>query len=64
MAAADVDVRPSEEPAAAVPDYLASPNAVFADADVKWRYGTPPDYSKTRTVWENSKMSYTIVTHS
>ncbi|KAK5175276.1 uncharacterized protein LTR77_000413 [Saxophila tyrrhenica] len=41
----------------AVPDYLASPNAVFADEGVQWRYGRAPDYSKTRKVWEEGKKS-------
>jgi hypothetical protein len=45
------------EPSPAVPDYLASPNAVFADKDVVWRYGKPPDYSKTRKVWEEGMYS-------
>lgn len=35
----------------ALPDYLASPNAVFADEGVQWRYGRAPDYTKTRKVW-------------
>lgn len=52
MAAVEVEA-PKE--AAAVPDYLASPNAVFDDKDVQWRYGRAPDYSKTRAVWEESK---------
>ncbi|PPJ59246.1 hypothetical protein CBER1_05349 [Cercospora berteroae] len=38
-----------------VPDYLASPNAVFGDKDVQWRYGRAPDYSKTRKVWAEGK---------
>ncbi|KAI7461864.1 hypothetical protein KC351_g16597 [Hortaea werneckii] len=59
MAAADVQP-PVPEPAApkpapAVPDYLASPNAVFNDVGVQWRYGKAPDYSKTRKVWEEGK---------
>ncbi|KAK1065452.1 hypothetical protein LTR74_007978 [Friedmanniomyces endolithicus] len=54
MAAADVQAPPAE-PATAVPDYLASPNAVFNDEGVKWRYGKAPDYSKTRKVWEEGK---------
>ncbi|KAK0912626.1 hypothetical protein LTR02_002778 [Friedmanniomyces endolithicus] len=54
MAAADVQAPPAE-PAPAVPDYLASPNAVFNDEGVKWRYGKAPDYSKTRKVWEEGK---------
>ena len=57
MAAADVQAPPPTEPAPGVPDYLASPNAVFGDADVKWRYGKAPDYSKTRKVWEEGKQS-------
>ncbi|KAI7188384.1 hypothetical protein KC352_g22080, partial [Hortaea werneckii] len=56
MAAADVQPPVPEpaapEPAPAVPDYLASPNAVFNDVGVQWRYGKAPDYSKTRKVWE------------
>lgn len=43
------------EPAPAVPDYLASPNAVFKDEGVQWRYGRAPDYSKTRKVWEEGE---------
>jgi hypothetical protein len=46
---------PVSEPAPAVPDYLASPNAVFGDEGVQWRYGRAPDYSKTRKVWEEGK---------
>jgi len=46
---------PASEPAPAVPDYLASPNAVFGDEGVQWRYGRAPDYSKTRKVWEEGK---------
>lgn len=49
----------TQEPsaAAALPDYLASPNAVFADEGVQWRYGKAPDYSKTRKVWEEGMLS-------
>lgn len=54
MAAADVQ-QPPAEAAPAVPDYLASPNAVFNDEGVQWRYGKAPDYSKTRKVWEEGK---------
>jgi hypothetical protein len=58
MASADVE-KPTE------PDYLASPNAVFGDEGVKWRYGRAPDYSKTRKVWEEGKhpSSMTLLTH-
>lgn len=38
-----------------MPDYLASPNAVFGDEGVQWRYGRAPDYSKTRKVWEEGE---------
>lgn len=41
--------------APALPDFLVSPNAVFNDLGVKWRYGKAPDYSKTRKVWEEGK---------
>lgn len=67
MAAADVQQPPTEpaapEPAPAVPDYLASPNAVFGDQGVQWRYGKAPDYSKTRAVWEQSKSVRSSATH-
>lgn len=43
------------KPAPAVPDYLASPNAIFNDVGVQWRYGRAPDYSKTRKVWEEGE---------
>lgn len=47
----------ASELAPVIPDYLASPNAVLGDEGVQWRYGKPPDYSKTRKVWEDSKLS-------
>lgn len=39
----------------ALPDYVLSPNAVFNDEGVQWRYGRAPDYSKTRKVWEEGE---------
>ncbi|KAF2434772.1 hypothetical protein EJ08DRAFT_581714 [Tothia fuscella] len=39
----------------ALPDYMTDPNAILKDTDVTWRYGKPPDYSKTRTFYENTK---------
>ncbi|KAK6432219.1 hypothetical protein LTR95_011614 [Oleoguttula sp. CCFEE 5521] len=54
MASADVQ-QPPAEAAPGVPDYLASPNAVFDDEGVQWRYGKAPDYSKTRKVWEDGR---------
>ncbi len=46
---------PTQEPAPAVPDYLSDPDAVLKDVNVKWRYGRPPDYSKTRQVYAQSR---------
>ncbi|TKA70127.1 hypothetical protein B0A49_10623 [Cryomyces minteri] len=54
MAAAEVQAPPAE-PAPALPDYLASPDAVLGDDDAKWRYGRAPDYSKTRAVFAETK---------
>jgi len=54
MAAVEVQA-PPPEPAPAVPDYLADPDAVLKDRDAKWRYGRAPDYSKTRKVYEESR---------
>lgn len=45
---------PPAEPAPGLPDYVLDPNAVLKDTEVKWRYGRAPDYSKTRTVFEES----------
>lgn len=42
------------EPAAALPDYLTDSDAVMKDVNASWRYGRPPDYSKTRKVWAES----------
>lgn len=55
MSAANVDHQPELAPAPGLPDYLASPNAVLKDTEATWRYGRPPDYSKTRKVWAESK---------
>lgn len=52
MAAATLG--PRSDPA--VPDYLADPNAVLNDSEAAWRYGKAPDYSKTRTYFEQSKL--------
>ncbi|CAK3888350.1 Hypothetical predicted protein [Lecanosticta acicola] len=41
--------------ATAIPDFLLSPNAIFKDEGVAWRYGKAPDYSKTRKVWEEGR---------
>lgn len=56
-----IDLDPSEiveatEPTPDLPDYLASPNAVFSDEGVQWRYGRPPDYTKTRKVWAEGEL--------
>lgn len=55
MAAADVQQLPAQEAAPALPDYLASPDAVLGDKEAKWRYGRAPDYSKTRKMFAESK---------
>jgi hypothetical protein len=54
MAATDVQQPPAQEPAPALPDYLADPDAILKDTDVTWRYGRAPDYSKTRKVFAES----------
>lgn len=50
MSTAEVETAP---PAPALPDYLLNPNAVLQDPS-KWRYGRAPDYSNTRTAFEDS----------
>ncbi|KXH60872.1 hypothetical protein CSAL01_12726 [Colletotrichum salicis] len=42
-----------------LPDYVTTPNAVFGDEGVQWRYGRAPDYTRTRKVWrEGRKMNH------
>ena len=56
MAAADVQQMPVQESGPpALPDYLTDPDAVLKDTEVEWRYGKAPDYSKTRSVFSESK---------
>jgi len=38
--------------AEALPDYVLDPNAVMKDSEAAWRYKSPPDYTKTRKMWE------------
>ncbi|KAL4955459.1 hypothetical protein BDW69DRAFT_193244 [Aspergillus filifer] len=40
-----------------LPDYMLDPNAVLHDTDAAWRYGKPPDYSKTRAFYEETKQT-------
>lgn len=46
---------PEKYTSPAFPDFLLDPNAVLKD-DVKWRYGNPPNYTKTRTFFQESKL--------
>ncbi|KAL0933452.1 uncharacterized protein CTRU02_212415 [Colletotrichum truncatum] len=60
MAIVDAQDRKDQAaPSPGLPDYVTSPNAVFGDEGVQWRYGRAPDYTKTRKVWrEGKKMSH------
>lgn len=49
------EATPDDSNAPKILDYLASPDAVFNDEGVKWRYGGRPDYSKTRQYWQQSE---------
>ncbi|KAL1633049.1 hypothetical protein SLS56_003120 [Neofusicoccum ribis] len=55
MSAAAPPPPPADPAAAALPDYLTDSDAVLKDQGVKWRYGRPPDYSKTRKVYAETK---------
>lgn len=57
MATVDVQQPVQDKPAAAIPDYLADPDAVLKDTNSKWRYGRAPDYSKTRKVYAECECS-------
>ena len=56
---ADVEAQPAE-PAPALPDYVLDPDAVLKDSGIKWRYGRPPDYSKTRAVFAESELGMRV----
>ena len=46
-----------------LPDYVLDHNAVLKDTNVAWRHGQPPDYSKTRAVWAESKQQTTMISY-
>ncbi|KAI1738242.1 hypothetical protein F4680DRAFT_450322 [Xylaria scruposa] len=46
---------PIEQEPVTLPDYMTDPNAVLKDVDAKWRYNQPPDYSKTRKYYSETK---------
>jgi hypothetical protein len=52
-AVADAPVA-AESEATGLPDYMTDPDAVLRDLNCQWRYGRPPDYSKTRRFFEES----------
>lgn len=55
MAAAAAAATPAPPPeTAGLPDYVTDPNAVLKDVAATWRFGKPPDYSKTRRYFEES----------
>lgn len=59
-----VDVQgPPKESKPELPDYVTDPNAVLKDKGAKWRYGLPPDYSKTRKVYHESKLNFHAARH-
>ena len=37
-----------------LPEYLTNPDFILGDIDASWRYGKPPDYSKTRNYFNES----------
>ena len=41
----------------ALPDYVLDPDAVLKDTDAEWRYKRVPNYSKTRTFFEEGTYS-------
>lgn len=48
---------PSEtkDAAPAIPNYMTDCDAVLRDTEATWRYGRPPDYSKTRQFYSESR---------
>ena len=51
----DTEAQTSRQEGSGLPEYLTDPNATLRDKGAKWRYGSAPDYSKTRKVYEESK---------
>lgn len=47
-----------------LPDYVTTPNAVFSDEGVQWRYGRAPDYTKTRKVWREGMIPLLSMCHT
>lgn len=43
------------QPDASLPDFMTSPDATLGDKEAVWRYGKPPDYSRTREEWAQSE---------
>ncbi|KAI0600567.1 hypothetical protein F4775DRAFT_544500 [Biscogniauxia sp. FL1348] len=46
----------STEQLADIPDYMTDPDAVLHDT-AEWRYGRPPDYTRTRKYFEETRRS-------
>lgn len=40
----------------ALPDYVLDADAVLKDANVSWRHGRAPDYTRTRQIWADSEL--------
>ncbi|KAK2812246.1 hypothetical protein FQN50_001604 [Emmonsiellopsis sp. PD_5] len=38
-----------------IPDYMLDPDATLKDSEAQWRYNRPPDYSKTRKFFAETK---------
>ncbi|KAI1133976.1 hypothetical protein F5Y05DRAFT_417641 [Hypoxylon sp. FL0543] len=47
-------VDPAEQ-ASAVPDFMSDPNAVLKDIDAQWRNTNPPDYTRTRKFYSETR---------
>ncbi|KAI1097435.1 hypothetical protein F4804DRAFT_171908 [Jackrogersella minutella] len=44
-------------PSLAIPDYMKHPDAVLKDVNAQWRNTQPPDYTKTRMFFKETKQS-------
>ncbi|VBB86324.1 Putative protein of unknown function [Podospora comata] len=44
-------------PPPTLPDYVLNPDAVLSDPSTTWRHGQPPDYTKTRQFYLQTKKS-------
>lgn len=57
MMTAETELGQATHTTPSLPDWVTDPNAVLADEIASWRYGRAPDYTQTRKMFEESKLT-------